>query len=192
MVVCFCDSQQNIDTEIFRSVFCIDYILLYNGYSSGAVQVRWEDCWCPRQLRTWYQYWGIYRLPGLPWRGASVAMEAGFVVSIAPHSQQENPRSMHHILRPPIVWSQRWVFAICCNTWTKLHLAKRLFWTCEQILSVISEWPSFSNINIIQHLVGKEYTWCSAVFYFGYLAWSWPTSYLIVRLPLGKYLAVSV
>ncbi|KAJ5176011.1 uncharacterized protein N7482_001888 [Penicillium canariense] len=41
-------------------------------------------------------------------------------------------------------------------------------------------------------LVGSQYTWCSAIFYFGYLAWSWPTSYLIVRLPLGKYLAVSV
>ncbi|KAJ5871084.1 uncharacterized protein N7529_003437 [Penicillium soppii] len=41
-------------------------------------------------------------------------------------------------------------------------------------------------------LVGQQYTWCSAVFYFGYLAWSWPTSYLIVRLPLGKYLAISV
>ncbi|KAJ5798703.1 uncharacterized protein N7503_006208 [Penicillium pulvis] len=41
-------------------------------------------------------------------------------------------------------------------------------------------------------LVGQQYTWCSAIFYFGYLAWSWPTSYLIVRLPLGKYLAVSV
>ncbi|KAJ5917278.1 hypothetical protein N7466_010832 [Penicillium verhagenii] len=41
-------------------------------------------------------------------------------------------------------------------------------------------------------LVGQQYTWCSAIFYFGYLAWAWPTSYLIVRLPLGKYLAVSV
>ncbi|PYI36122.1 hypothetical protein BP00DRAFT_442130 [Aspergillus indologenus CBS 114.80] len=41
-------------------------------------------------------------------------------------------------------------------------------------------------------LHGSQYTWCSAIFYFGYLAWSWPTSYLIVRLPLGKYLAISV
>ncbi|KAJ5725378.1 uncharacterized protein N7483_006735 [Penicillium malachiteum] len=48
------------------------------------------------------------------------------------------------------------------------------------------------NLRADLHLVGKDYTWCSAVFYFGYLAWSWPTSYLIVRLPLGKYLAVSV
>lgn len=30
------------------------------------------------------------------------------------------------------------------------------------------------------------------MFYFGYLAWSWPSSYLSVRLPLGKYLGVSV
>ncbi|CAI7645495.1 unnamed protein product [Penicillium pancosmium] len=48
------------------------------------------------------------------------------------------------------------------------------------------------NIRSDLHLVGQEYTWCSAVFYFGYLAWSGPTSYLIIRLPLGKYLAVSV
>ncbi|KAL2430458.1 putative transporter [Exophiala dermatitidis] len=42
------------------------------------------------------------------------------------------------------------------------------------------------------HLTGSQYSWCSAVFYFGYLAWSWPSSYLIVRLPLGKYLALTV
>ncbi|CAL5873036.1 uncharacterized protein PFLUO_LOCUS7305 [Penicillium psychrofluorescens] len=41
-------------------------------------------------------------------------------------------------------------------------------------------------------LRGDQYSWSSAVFYFGYLAWSWPSSYLIVRLPLGKYLAVAV
>ncbi|RMZ79847.1 hypothetical protein DV737_g3266, partial [Chaetothyriales sp. CBS 132003] len=41
-------------------------------------------------------------------------------------------------------------------------------------------------------LEGTEYSWCSAVFYFGYLAWSWPSSYFIVRFPTGKYLAVTV
>lgn len=30
------------------------------------------------------------------------------------------------------------------------------------------------------------------MFYFGYLAWSWPSSYLLVRLPIAKYLSVSV
>lgn len=50
----------------------------------------------------------------------------------------------------------------------------------------------FGNTNVLKDLVGSQYTWCSAIFYFRYLAWSWPTSYLIMRLPLGKYLAVSV
>ncbi|KAG2412972.1 hypothetical protein HFD88_010531 [Aspergillus terreus] len=51
---------------------------------------------------------------------------------------------------------------------------------------------ALSQAVLLNHLVGDQYTWCSAVFYFGYLAWSWPTSYLIVRLPLGKYLAATV
>ncbi|KAJ9645412.1 hypothetical protein H2204_000991 [Knufia peltigerae] len=42
------------------------------------------------------------------------------------------------------------------------------------------------------HLRGSEYSWCSAVFYFGYLAWSWPSSYLIVRFPTGKYVSLMV
>ncbi|EXJ90893.1 hypothetical protein A1O1_03999 [Capronia coronata CBS 617.96] len=41
-------------------------------------------------------------------------------------------------------------------------------------------------------LHGAQYSWCSSIFYFGYIAWSWPTSYLIVRFPAGKYLGVTV
>ncbi|KAJ5110563.1 hypothetical protein N7532_001098 [Penicillium argentinense] len=39
---------------------------------------------------------------------------------------------------------------------------------------------------------GSNYSWASAVFYFGYFFWSWPSSYVIVRLPIGQYLACSV
>ncbi|CAI7576580.1 unnamed protein product [Penicillium pancosmium] len=42
------------------------------------------------------------------------------------------------------------------------------------------------------NLQGSNYSWTSAVFYFGYFFWSWPSSYVIVRLPIGKYLACSV
>ncbi|KAL2784127.1 MFS general substrate transporter [Aspergillus keveii] len=42
------------------------------------------------------------------------------------------------------------------------------------------------------NLQGSEYSWCSSVFYFGYLFWSWPSSYIAVRFPLGKYLGASV
>ncbi|RMJ26606.1 Allantoate [Aspergillus sp. HF37] len=42
------------------------------------------------------------------------------------------------------------------------------------------------------HLVGDQYAWSSAIFYFGYLAWSWPNAYLLARLPIGKYLGSTV
>ncbi|KAJ5650463.1 uncharacterized protein N7484_004186 [Penicillium longicatenatum] len=42
------------------------------------------------------------------------------------------------------------------------------------------------------HLVGDEYSWINSIFYFGYFLWSFPTSCLIVRVPLGKYLAFVV
>lgn len=39
------------------------------------------------------------------------------------------------------------------------------------------------------HLVGKQYAWCSSIFYFGYLAFEYPTTILIQKLPIGKYLS---
>jgi hypothetical protein len=42
------------------------------------------------------------------------------------------------------------------------------------------------------HLVGQEYSWASSVFNFGYLAASWPIALLIVRFPIGKFMAISM
>jgi MFS family permease len=39
------------------------------------------------------------------------------------------------------------------------------------------------------HLVGQQYSWVSSVFYFGYLFFEYPTTLLIQKLPIGKYLA---
>ncbi|KAI1371643.1 putative allantoate permease [Hypoxylon crocopeplum] len=41
------------------------------------------------------------------------------------------------------------------------------------------------------HLVGSNYSWVSSVFYFGYFLWAYPTTLLIARLPVAKYLAVT-
>ncbi|KAF9636409.1 Major facilitator superfamily [Lasiodiplodia theobromae] len=41
------------------------------------------------------------------------------------------------------------------------------------------------------NLHGTQYSWVSSVFYFGYLFWSYPTSILIQRLPIGKYVAIN-
>lgn len=43
-----------------------------------------------------------------------------------------------------------------------------------------------------QGLRSNQYAWTASISYFGYLVWSSPTSYLVVRLPIGKYLAGSV
>lgn len=42
------------------------------------------------------------------------------------------------------------------------------------------------------NLVGMDYSWLSSIFYFGFLAWAFPTNFLMQRLPLGKYLGVNI
>ncbi|RSL57763.1 hypothetical protein CEP54_008155 [Fusarium duplospermum] len=39
------------------------------------------------------------------------------------------------------------------------------------------------------NLSGSQYSWASSIYYFGYLAFSYPASYLIVKLPLGRLIA---
>ncbi|KAH7310768.1 allantoate permease [Stachybotrys elegans] len=41
------------------------------------------------------------------------------------------------------------------------------------------------------NLMGQQYSWVSSMFYFGFFAWSYPTSILIARLPVAKYLGVN-
>lgn len=38
------------------------------------------------------------------------------------------------------------------------------------------------------NLTGSQYSWLSSLFYFGFLAWAFPTNFLMQRFPLGKYL----
>lgn len=49
-----------------------------------------------------------------------------------------------------------------------------------------------SVMGLIQELglIGTQYSWCGSIFYFGYLALSYPAAYLMVRLPLAKFLAI--
>lgn len=42
------------------------------------------------------------------------------------------------------------------------------------------------------HLVGTQYNWLSSLFYFGFLAWAFPTNFLMQRLPIGKYLGFNI
>ncbi|EPS29216.1 putative transporter [Penicillium oxalicum] len=42
------------------------------------------------------------------------------------------------------------------------------------------------------NLQGDQYQWLGSLFYFGYLAWEYPTNRLLQRLPLGKYSAACI
>ena len=42
------------------------------------------------------------------------------------------------------------------------------------------------------NLHGTQYSWLSSLFYFGFLAWTFPTNFLMQRLPLGKYLGANI
>ncbi|KAJ5306526.1 hypothetical protein PENANT_c031G05383 [Penicillium antarcticum] len=42
------------------------------------------------------------------------------------------------------------------------------------------------------HLIDDQYQWLGSVFYFGYIAWEYPTNRLLQRLPLGKYSAACI
>ncbi|EED18074.1 MFS allantoate transporter, putative [Talaromyces stipitatus ATCC 10500] len=42
------------------------------------------------------------------------------------------------------------------------------------------------------NLVGTKYNWLSSLFYFGFLAWAFPTNFLLQRLPIGKYLGFNI
>lgn len=41
-------------------------------------------------------------------------------------------------------------------------------------------------------LVGTQFSWTGSIFYFGFIFWSYPSMYLSVRLPIGKYLGTTV
>lgn len=40
-------------------------------------------------------------------------------------------------------------------------------------------------------LKGQEYSWVSSIFYFGYFFWEYPTTFLIQKLRVGKYVGVN-
>lgn len=39
--------------------------------------------------------------------------------------------------------------------------------------------------------MGQQYSWVSSIFYFGYLAWAYPTTLFITRLPVARYMTAN-
>lgn len=41
-------------------------------------------------------------------------------------------------------------------------------------------------------LTGGDYSWAAAIYYFGFLVASHPAAWIMVRMPVAKFMAVSV
>ena len=42
------------------------------------------------------------------------------------------------------------------------------------------------------NLHGQQYSWLGSMFYIGYLSMELPTTWMLIRLPIGKYLGTSL
>ncbi|GAB7355398.1 hypothetical protein MBLNU459_g5917t1 [Dothideomycetes sp. NU459] len=85
---------------------------------------------------------------------------------------------------------------------TNRRLLRKIDWNLMPIMCVVYglnyldkttiSYASIMGIKKDIGLVGDDYQWLGSLFYFGYLAWEYPTNRLLQRLPLGKYSAFNI
>lgn len=85
---------------------------------------------------------------------------------------------------------------------TNKRLLRRIDWNLMPIMCVIYglqfldkttiSYASIMGLRDDIGLTGDNYQWLGSMFYFGYLAWEYPTNRLLQRLPLGKYSATCI
>ncbi len=85
---------------------------------------------------------------------------------------------------------------------TNKRLLRRIDWNLMPLMCVVyglnyldKTTLSYASIMGLQKdigLKGDNYQWLGSMFYFGYLAWEYPTNRLLQRLPLAKYSAFCV
>ena len=80
---------------------------------------------------------------------------------------------------------------------TNRRLLRRIDWNLIPLMCVVYginyldkttiSYASIMGLKKDINLVGNDYQWLGSMFYFGYLAWEYPTNRLLQRLPLAKY-----
>ncbi|OGE54233.1 hypothetical protein PENARI_c006G08029 [Penicillium arizonense] len=64
--------------------------------------------------------------------------------------------------------------------------------TNRRLVQTTLSYASIMGLKEDLHLVDDQYQWLGSLFYFGYIAWEYPTNRLLQRLPLGKYSAACI
>ena len=64
---------------------------------------------------------------------------------------------------------------------------------CFQFMDKLSNsWSAILGLRTQLHMVGDQYAWTGTAFYLGYLAFEFPASYLLQKLPLAKTVSVLI
>ncbi|KAL4965120.1 allantoate permease family MFS transporter [Aspergillus stella-maris] len=100
----------------------------------------------------------------------ALRLTGGAVVEFTPEEEKSVLRSIDFHMLPLMCW----VYMIQFADKTTLNYA------------------SVMGLQTDTNLVGNQYSWVSSIFYAGYLAWEFPTTYLFRRLPVGKYTAINI
>ncbi|KAL4819974.1 major facilitator superfamily domain-containing protein [Aspergillus spinulosporus] len=100
----------------------------------------------------------------------ALRLTGGVVVEFTPEEEQSVLKNIDRHMLPLMCW----VYMIQFADKTTLNYA------------------SLMGIQKDTNLVGNQYSWVSSIFYAGYLAWQFPTTYLFRRLPVGKYTAINI
>ncbi|KAK1853174.1 MFS allantoate transporter [Colletotrichum chrysophilum] len=100
----------------------------------------------------------------------ALKLTGGVVIEFTPEEERQTLRKIDMNMLPLMCW----VYMIQFADKTTLNYA------------------SLMGIREDTNLKGNEFSWISSIFYAGYLAWEFPTTYLFRRLPVGKYVSANI
>jgi ACS family allantoate permease-like MFS transporter len=73
------------------------------------------------------------------------------------------------------------------------HLVHRcITYMLQSIDKTTLSYAAVFNLREETHLVGTQYSWLGSLFYLGYLFWEYPTSLMLQRFPVAKFMSATV
>jgi MFS family permease len=98
----------------------------------------------------------------------------------------DSPDELQETIRPEDEKGLQWKIDLMILPY--LAVCYAFFYVDKTTLS----YAAIFNIQKDLHLAGSQYSWLSSIFYFGFLAWAFPTNYMMQRFPIAKYLGINI
>ncbi|KAN0096515.1 putative MFS allantoate transporter [Hyaloscypha variabilis] len=97
-----------------------------------------------------------------------------------------NPDDLHEVISPADERALQWKIDLMILPY--LAVCYAFFYIDKTTLSYAAIFGIKDDLN----LVGTQYSWLSSIFYFGFLAWAFPTNFMMQKFPIGKYLGINI